>query len=329
MDKINKFNEEYLHSLSVQKLREMAKFLGIASPESKTKECLISVLLDVVYGRVKFNFGQSSKRNKTKDTLINRDFTLPSQYSLAEYVASPGQKYQVDYEAGAQKGVLVEENGIYYIRKYKFIHSPSDVVVSNLLVKNLDLKVNDIVLYTSLGSKIEIIKKLGEDLQEKPVKLPNSRELLQGKRNLVFVGNVEDKQVLLGNLASLDVVILIPSNSVCNYGGKNVLCMPFSYATEQDLIAGFLSCCQMAQFYSNMGQRVAVVCDNFLQVLSAATGYNKKICSAREREILSCIEQLSAAKISFIATVPAIVKRLAVNLTDVFDSVQDYTDLPF
>ena len=323
MELINDFSQRSLAKQDIHLLRDMARYLGVASPTSKKKEQLIADILDIVYGKA---MPQVKNLNRGRPAKNQVSYTSPS-YQFGEFgmpkmqpglqVASPGQSYQSDALSAPMRGVVVKQDGKYYIRKYRFVQSVGDVKLTEKQLKDNDLKVNDVVDYIKQDGKLLILSQNAVVEQALQV----DQDIVPGKRNLVYVTCLQDKQIVLGKLAGYDQCLFLPSNSLNKFAGENLTIMPCDYSNDNELLNSFFACCDVASFYAGLNKSVVLVCDNILNIITALKQYDAQQSERLERQVLACIEKLVTSGITFVALMPQIIKNAAGNLSQLFDNI--------
>lgn len=326
MEAINDFNERTLARMDIHELRDMARALGVASPTSKKKDVLIEDILAIVYGRAMPEYKNANRGRPAKNN-FNFNFapnagsfgvTGGANWGYGNLVASPGEKFVVDKRTEPLHGIVIKADGEYILRKYKFMSSPSDIKLSAKLVARHNLCPNDTVDYVRDENGDPVV--LGVQSAQSKAEVKKIGGLVIGKRNLVYVNSLHDKQLLLAKLSEIDQIIFLPSNAVSKFAGNNLMIMPLTDMVADEMINSFFACCDIASFYKGLGKSVVLISDNMLNILTALKQLPTKEGAELERKVIASIEKLVTQEITFAALIPSIVKNVANNVSAMFDN---------
>ena len=137
--------------------------------------------------------------------------------------------------------------------------------VSN--IKNL--KENDVVSYKKEDDgQIKIISVNGA-LMFDEIKTVVGHKIAFGHNNFICTNLKATKEQLAKELATDSLVLVLPSNSLEQFKGENIICLPYSVADDQEIANNFLATVSMATYYQKSGKRIVLLVSNILLVEGA------------------------------------------------------------
>ena len=281
----NLYTEKNLYLLNIRELRDIGRKLGVPAPATLKKQALVDYILKIVYGEVEPPKRSAYGRPNVRDVDINNcitkimkrtDFdgeianaTLGDIDSIFKVASSDESSHIKDVE----QRFFVEDNGKYFLRKYSFVESQSDIEVPKIVKEKYSLLNFDVVEAVISGKFFRIVSINGNNVEKKLNKDIKNNEKL-GKKQVFHLGTKEEinktiKEIIKENDKN-DLLTIIFSNK--NYSGNNVV----NLKTELNL--------DNAQMYKNIMQFINT-CEKHLfdgEVFVVVTDQSKHIESVVE-----------------------------------------------
>lgn len=322
MNSIKDFTSRELQLMDIHALRNLARSIGVSSPTTKSKGNLITDITDIVSGKAlpqykNVNRGRPAKQAVNKLVLARAMSAFSDNiFEASSYAASPTEEYKVD---GTLSGVVcLNANGSAEIKKLKFANSSTDVQISSQMVADYKLKENDVVSYNLTSKGATILAVNGKSFVSN-TKILGDKKIKISAKNIAFVDLAQKKEQIISGLAGLGRVIYLPSSSAIIVKNPMVVTINNSTLTGIELINSFCASLDVALFYSSAGANVSLVADNFLSVISAIKQHEAS--EELEAEVLSKINTLAAANITFVGIIPSSLKNTFTSLGIAFDNI--------
>lgn len=325
MDKINiekgfEFTKDDLLSLGIYELRELGRDVGVCSPTTLKKESLADAILSVIYGetparKVGKGRGRPTRRSE-KPSRLFLDLIDKSNSPRCETniigedaetcftarVASFGREYQDDEDAGVgvvSSGIICEEEDGFFVRKYKFVKSDTDLKIDDSLVQAYKIKDSDVVEYFSTaGTEVtEIIKingfntflkseNVNKIINEKSKELLEDVDVSMGESNLI-VSNGEQKTLLFNKFSDKLLekgyfIIKLNLTSLSSIG-KNVFTDRYieyfinSICDEYETVAIVEQAMEGAKTLCATKEKVVLLVDDICWLKTAVDSYPKSV----------------------------------------------------
>ena len=192
------FTRDDLLNLGIYELRDLGRDVGVCSPTTLKKENLIDAILGVVYGEIPKRKAGKGRGRPTRrmerpsniflglvdrsnsprcetNILFGKD---EEEFCLSAQVASFAKEYLDDEDDGVaivSEGIVCEEEGSYFVRKYKFVPSETDIKISEEIIKQHNLRDNDVVEYfSSTGKEVTDVLKINGSATGAKIQLKES-----------------------------------------------------------------------------------------------------------------------------------------------------------
>jgi len=150
-------SKEGLYNLNIHELRKLGSQVGVKSPSSLNKENLVDAIFSIVVGEQK-PYKQKDRRGRPQKATIEDVGSLKgylkNDFGLMR-VASGGLKYGGEAQNQIKTGTIVAKNGFLYVRKYPFIESEEDAIISKKLEKDYALREYDVLRYCLVSDEAQ------------------------------------------------------------------------------------------------------------------------------------------------------------------------------
>ena len=330
MISINEFSSRELQKMDIHELRVLARQVGVSSPTSKKKADLIDCIVAIIVGKAVPEFKNINRGRPAKQTVSTYIVADISNYkpifAINEFeddfmVASPSGDYALNKRNAVVNGVVTKLDDGMYLKKFKFADTLDDAVLSQEIQNLYNLKENDVVTYAKTNASVDIHTINGKPASAEGKIKVAEKDIVLGKRNIVFVSSLTDKRNLVLSLQNYGRLIYLPGNSVPVITSPTTITIPLSSFTDDEIINNFCSSCDVAQFYKKSGGNVIFVSDNFLSVISAVKQFEYEKSVQLEQELFSKIQSLINQGITFIGIVPDTLKNVFSGLSTTFDNI--------
>ena len=331
-NKENLYTRDGLLGLGIYELRDLGRDIGVPSPTTLKKEALVDMILSIIYGesptrRVGKGRGRpvraKEKPNKLFIDLIDKleapkcestfiygnssEIAYSTDDLLTTKVASSCSPYINDCEKESEQsplkqGVVCIEDGKYYVRKFKFIKSETDIEIPACVVKDYGLIENDVVqvlINLNDGTFIQLFK-VNDHLAEKKAKFDEIIEvggnkelyveeskIVLGQSNIIYVPTVQDRSRIvdsvsktLENMGYNTVKVCFDRNEAVkseNFGIAKSEIFASCIGDEFETMAMVETGIEKAVFYNMLGNKSVLIIDNLKWLLSVIETYPSTI----------------------------------------------------
>ncbi len=326
------YTKDELLNLGIYELRELGRDVGVISPTTLKKEQLVDEILKIIYGhKPKREVGKGRGRpartrqkpckvfvdliEQIETPVVDTSFIYESHpenksfdyaYMEKAMVASPKEGYVVDSPDGAPKlthGVVCIEKDGCYVRKLRFVHSASDVILSKKFIEDYDLRDNDLVDYlpsTTKGEVEQIVKINGNlasrglaskrksrKLEVQKLAVADDYYILSNQSNILYVeGKTERAELFECTCRVLEKegysLIRVCFDKTMEEGGydgdpKTTSIYASAIGDEYDTIAMAELAVERTKLYDKTQEKTALVIDNLGWLWSVIDTYPKSL----------------------------------------------------
>ncbi len=327
--KDNLYTKEDLLNLGIYELRELGRDVGVASPTTLKKQDLVDKILAIIYGEIPRQVIGKGRgrpaRAKAKPRSIYLDL-LDRTESLDNeriFIQSPDEaEFQYDYgsmlttkvaesrlgyindeEKHQEDGFLVEavvceEDGEFFARKLKFIKSPTDHIIPKAIVRDFELRDNDIIKYLPDDDENKVIQifKINNAYAKRKVSIKNGlidvnqkeifieqTKIEPGKSNIVYAPTSQDRLRMVDTVARVFEGMDYNTIKVCfdrniskkaeDSGLAKIEIFASCVGDEYETIAMIEEGIDKAILFSTLGRDIVLIIDNLAWLMSVIKTY--------------------------------------------------------
>ena len=146
-------SKEGLYNLNIHELRKLGSQVGVKSPSSLNKENLVDAIFSIVMGEIE-PYKQKDRRGRPQKATIEDVGAFSGYYGgdvglmrVASGNIRQMQEQMQEAKNQIKTGTIVAKNGFLYVRKYPFIESEDDAIISKKIEKDYALREYDVLRY--------------------------------------------------------------------------------------------------------------------------------------------------------------------------------------
>lgn len=274
----NLYNERALYLLNIKELRDLGRKIGVPAPATLKKQDLVDYILKIVYGEVdapkRNSFGRPNvrevdmnqylakimKKSDINDELISASF---GDVDSIFKVASPDESSKMK---DVEQRIFVADNGKFFLRKFAFVESESDIEISNQTKERFGLEDFDVVEVIASGKSFKIISINGQSIKN-ITKLKNENI---GKEQVFHLSTKEEinneiiKQIKKSKEEDITAIVF-STNDYSSFGAESILADKTKSATQA--YKQFMSMISVCGKYLFEGDNIVVITDelNFVE----------------------------------------------------------------